>query len=58
MFIEPENVTSLAGPGRCGFVLEVVLRQHMEGRDGHRVDSLLFSLLPGELRVDGACNPV
>jgi RimJ/RimL family protein N-acetyltransferase len=56
LFVERENLASQAVAARCGFVLEGVLRQHMEGRDGHRVDSLLYSVLPGELRVDDASN--
>lgn len=52
VFIEPENVASQAVAARCGFVLEGVLRRHMEGRDGRRVDSLLYGLLPEELCVD------
>jgi hypothetical protein len=36
--------------------LEGVLRQHMEGPDGQRVDSLLYALLPGKLSDDGAAD--
>jgi hypothetical protein len=31
------------------------MRQHIEGPDGQRVDSLLYALLPGELSDDGRC---
>jgi RimJ/RimL family protein N-acetyltransferase len=55
LFIERENVASQAVAARCGVVPEGVMRQHMEGPDGQRVDSLLHALLPGELSDDGRC---
>jgi RimJ/RimL family protein N-acetyltransferase len=47
---EPENVASQRVAERCGFRYEGRLRSHMLIRhNGERRDSLLFSLLPGEL---------
>lgn len=48
-FIEVDNVASQRVLERCGFVREGLLRKHMEGRDGHRVDSLIYGLLPDDL---------
>ena len=45
----PENVASQRVAERCGFVREGVLRSHVE-RKGERRDSVVFGLLPGELR--------
>jgi RimJ/RimL family protein N-acetyltransferase len=47
--IEPENVASQRVAERCGFVREGRLRSHFEGRNGRRVDVLIYGLLPGEL---------
>jgi RimJ/RimL family protein N-acetyltransferase/DNA-directed RNA polymerase specialized sigma24 family protein len=47
--IEPENVASQRVAERCGFVREGRLRSHFEGRDGGRMDVLIYGLLPGEL---------
>jgi RimJ/RimL family protein N-acetyltransferase len=47
--LEPENVASQRVAERCGFVREGRLRSHFEGRDGGRVDVLIYGLLPGEL---------
>ena len=50
VFIEPENVASVAVVERCGFLREGLLRRHMVGRDGRRVDSLIYDgLLPEDL---------
>jgi RimJ/RimL family protein N-acetyltransferase len=47
----PDNVASQRVAERCGFVREGVLRSHMLiRRSGQRRDSLIFGLLPGELR--------
>ncbi len=46
---EPDNVASQRVAERCGFVREGVLRSHMRFKDGRR-DTVVFSLLPGELR--------
>ncbi|MFI5909727.1 GNAT family N-acetyltransferase [Dactylosporangium sp. NPDC051541] len=45
----PDNTPSAAVAARCGFVREGVLRSHLPFK-GARRDTLLFSLLPGELR--------
>lgn len=52
LLIEPENAASQALATRCGFVLEGLLPEHMEGRGGQRIDLLLYRLLPGELSVE------
>lgn len=45
----PDNVASQRVAERCGFVREGVLRSHLRFQ-GTRRDTVLFSLLPGELR--------
>ena len=45
----PDNSASQRVAERCGFVREGVLRSHLVFKDGRR-DSVIFSLLPGELR--------
>lgn len=45
----PDNTASQRVAERCGFVREGVLRSHMCFQ-GERRDSVMFSLLPGELR--------
>jgi RimJ/RimL family protein N-acetyltransferase len=45
----PDNVASQRVAARCGFMLEGVMRSHLAFKGGRR-DSMLFSLLPGELR--------
>ena len=45
----PENDASQAVAARCGFTREGVLRSHMVFK-GARRDTVVFSLLPGELR--------
>jgi len=45
----PDNEASARVAARCGFVREGVMRSHMWFK-GSRRDSVLFSLLPGELR--------
>lgn len=49
LFIDPENDRSRAVAERCGFVHEGTLRPHGE-RDGQRHDSLVYGLLPSDLR--------
>lgn len=44
-----DNEASQRVAARCGFVREGVLRSHMVFKGGRR-DTVLFSLLPGELR--------
>lgn len=48
-FVEVENTASRAVLERARFVCEGRLRQHMADRDGHRVDTFLYSLLPTDL---------
>ena len=45
----PDNEASQRVAGRCGFVREGVLRSQMPFKGGRR-DTVVFSLLPGELR--------
>ena len=45
----PENLASQRVAERCGFTREGVLRSHVPFKGGRR-DSVVFSLLPGELR--------
>lgn len=45
----PDNVASQRVAVRCGFVREGVLRAHLTFK-GRRRDTMVFSLLPGELR--------
>ncbi|MPQ99055.1 GNAT family N-acetyltransferase [Modestobacter sp. I12A-02628] len=45
----PDNEASQRVAERCGFTREGVLRSHVPFQGGRR-DSVLFSLLPGELR--------
>jgi RimJ/RimL family protein N-acetyltransferase len=44
----PDNESSQRVARRCGFVREGVLRSHMAFKGGRR-DTVMFSLLPGEL---------
>lgn len=46
---EPDNAASQGVAERCGFVREGVLRSYTRFKDERR-DSVVFSLLPGELR--------
>ncbi|MEV5752372.1 GNAT family protein [Actinoallomurus sp. NPDC052308] len=45
----PDNVASQRVAESCGFVREGVLRSHIQFK-GERRDTVVFSLLPGELR--------
>ena len=45
----PDNLASQRVAERCGFTREGVLRSHVPFKGGRR-DSVVFSLLPGELR--------
>jgi RimJ/RimL family protein N-acetyltransferase len=44
----PDNEVSQRVALRCGFVREGVMRSHLPFKGGRR-DTVLFSLLPGEL---------
>ncbi len=46
---DPENQASQRVAEKVGFQREGVLRSHMLHPDGRRRDSVMFSLLPGEL---------
>ena len=48
LHIDPENVGSLKVAERCGFVREGTMRS-VYFKEGQRVDSALFSLLPSDL---------
>jgi RimJ/RimL family protein N-acetyltransferase len=47
---DPGNVASQRVAEKAGFRREAVLRSHLLYRDGRRRDSVMFSLLPEELR--------
>ena len=49
LITEPENYSSQRVAEKAGFQREGVLRSHMLHPDGSRHDSVMFSLLPGEL---------
>jgi RimJ/RimL family protein N-acetyltransferase len=46
---DPDNVASQRVAEKVGFRREGLLRSHLLHRDGRRRDSVMFSLLPGEL---------
>jgi RimJ/RimL family protein N-acetyltransferase len=47
---DADNLASLRVAEKVGFKREGVLRSHLLYPDGHRRDSVMLSLLPGELR--------
>ena len=47
---DPDNMASQRVAEKVGFTREGVLRSHVLHPDGRRRDSVMFSLLPGELR--------
>jgi RimJ/RimL family protein N-acetyltransferase len=47
---DPENIPSQRVAEKVGFQREGVLRSHLRHPDGRIRDSVMFSLLPGELR--------
>jgi RimJ/RimL family protein N-acetyltransferase len=47
---DPDNVASQRVAEKIGFKREGVLRSHLRHPDGRIRDSVMFSLLPGELR--------
>jgi len=47
---DPANVASQRVAEKAGFRREALLRSHLLYRDGRRRDSVMFSLLPEELR--------
>jgi RimJ/RimL family protein N-acetyltransferase len=50
LLTDPDNAASQRVAEKVGFRREGVLRSHLPHRDGRRRDSVMFSLLPGELR--------
>lgn len=50
LFTDPDNVASQRVAEKVGFRREGVLRSHLRHPDGRIRDSVMFSLLPGELR--------
>lgn len=50
LITDPENVASQRVAEKVGFQREGVLRAHLRHPDGRICDSVMFSLLPGELR--------
>jgi len=49
LITDPDNVASQRVAEKVGFRREGVLRSHLPHPDGRRRDSVMFSLLPGEL---------
>jgi RimJ/RimL family protein N-acetyltransferase len=50
LITDPDNLASQRVAEKAGFQREGVLRSHLLHPDGRRRDSVMFSLLPGELR--------
>jgi RimJ/RimL family protein N-acetyltransferase len=50
LLTDPDNLASQRVAEKVGFRQEGVLRAHLPHRDGRRRDSVMFSLLPGELQ--------
>jgi RimJ/RimL family protein N-acetyltransferase len=50
LMTDPDNIASQRVAEKVGFRREGVLRSHLLHPDGRRRDSVMFSLLPGELR--------
>ena len=50
LMTDPDNVASQGVAEKAGFRREALLRSNLEYRDGSRRDSVMFSLLPDELR--------
>jgi RimJ/RimL family protein N-acetyltransferase len=50
LITDPDNVASQRVAEKVGFQREGVLRAHLRHPDGRIRDSVIFSLLPGELR--------
>lgn len=50
LITDPDNAGSQRVAEKVGFRREGVLRSHLVHPDGRRRDSVMFSLLPGELR--------
>jgi RimJ/RimL family protein N-acetyltransferase len=52
LITDPENIASQRVAEKAGYRREGVLRSHLDHPDGRRRDSVMFSLLPGELPQD------
>jgi len=50
LFTDPENGASQRVAEKAGFQREGIMRAHLRHPDGRVRDSVMFSLLPGELR--------
>jgi RimJ/RimL family protein N-acetyltransferase len=50
LITDPDNLGSQRVATKAGFRREGIVRSHLLHSDGRRRDSVLFSLLPGELR--------
>jgi RimJ/RimL family protein N-acetyltransferase len=50
LITDPDNVASQRVAEKAGYLREGVLRAHLRHGDGRVRDSVMFSLLPGELR--------
>jgi RimJ/RimL family protein N-acetyltransferase len=50
LITDPENIASQRVAEKVGFRREGVMRAHLRHPDGRIRDSVMFSLLPGELR--------
>jgi len=50
LITDPDNAASQRVAEKVGFQREGVMRAHLRHRDGRVRDSVMFSLLPGELR--------
>jgi RimJ/RimL family protein N-acetyltransferase len=50
LITDPDNVASQRVAEKVGYRREGVLRAHLRHLDGRIRDSVMFSLLPGELR--------
>jgi RimJ/RimL family protein N-acetyltransferase len=50
LITDPDNVASQRVAEKVGFQREGVMRAHLRHPDGRIRDSVMFSLLPGELR--------
>ena len=51
---DPDNSASQRVAEKVGFRREGLLRSHLVHPDGRRRDSVMFSLLPGELATPGS----
>ena len=57
LFTDVENLASQRVAQKVGFRREGIVRSHLRHPDGHRRDSVFFSVLPGELRDESGAAP-